>query len=179
MDKGWRVIFAFFGIFAAGAVTGGLLTLRFVPAPAAPPLFPQRPQAAPPPAPGQRTAVAPEQFTPQLFRRIANQLDLTPAQREKIRPIGDRGTEALQRLRRDSLYNTQVLIDKIQDEIRAQLTSDQQLKFDDFVTKQRERIRKFTLEQQQRQMEQRQQQKEQRRAGNSPAIPAAVVGDKK
>jgi Skp family chaperone for outer membrane proteins len=215
MDKGWRVALVFIGIFVAGALTGGLLALRFAqPSPAAPvvevsqPAPTPTPEVAPPPstpttepvppaikptpAPDQ-TAVAatpparpvaqppPEPLGQQLFRKIANQLDLTSAQRAKIRPIEGRMVVELQRLRRDFGHSTQVLIDKAEDEIRALLTSDQQEKFDDFVTKQRDKIQKYNKEVQRKQAEQRQQM--QRRAANppaaSPVTPADSAGEKK
>ena len=194
MDKSWRVIAAFVGIFAAGAVTGGLLTLRIaqsrsgpaamaelppVPAPSQPPpanvtvangpaTAPASTETAPVrPAPTQtptqtqaqtqtQTPPPPEQLGPQLFRRLTNQLGLTQEQRVKIRPIERRTTEELNRLRRDTLHSTEVLIDRNEDEIRALLNPAQAAKFDELVAQQRTKIQKFMAEQQEkRQREQR------------------------
>lgn len=203
MEKGWRVILAFLGIFAAGAVTGGLLTLRAVqsrPAapvePPAPTVVTQNPPPAqvaqvphptpaptptpapartptPTPTPPSAPVPAPEQLGPQLFRRLTNQLALTPAQREKVRPIELRATEELNRLRRDSQHSTELLIDKNEDEIRALLTPEQVAKFDDLVARQRDLIQKFFAEQQRKQREQKEKLfPNLNRGGNATAAPA-------
>lgn len=176
MDKTWKVILAFSGIFAAGGVTGGLIALRVAAPPPGPaamvemptpiptataPSATQTPPANEPPtrpttAETKRPALqSPEQIGPQLFRRLTNQLGLSPEQRQKVRPIELRATEELNRLRRDSVHATQVLIDKNEDEIRAQLTPEQAAKFDIMVAAQRDRIAKFVIEQQKHQREQR------------------------
>ena len=185
---------AFIGIFAAGGVTGGLIALRFldphsVPAAVVETTTPTPPVTAPNPAQTPPTNVAttppaaaetkrpalqaPEQLGPQLFRRLTNQLGLTQEQRQKIRPIELRATEELNRLRRDSVHSTQVLIDKNEDEIRALLTPEQAAKFDTMVAAQRDRIAKFVLEQQKRQREQREKMlQSQGKGGGVVATPA-------
>jgi len=191
MEKGWRVILAFVGIFAAGALTGGLLTLRVVqsrpatPAEAPPvaSVVPQNPPAATPAAAVPQPVVpppppAPEQLGPQLFRRLTNQLDLTPAQRAKIRPIELRASEELNRLRRESVHSTQVLIDQLEDEIRALLTPEQQAKFQEGVARAQDKIQKYVADQQRRQREQREKMFP-NRAGNPLAAPAGAPGGEK
>jgi len=194
MDKSWKVVLAFIGIFATGGVTGALLALRLAGPQAAPamveapaPLPPaptsnqtQTPPAgvvtapAAPPAPAPHAVVQPpEQLGPQLFRRLTNQLGLTQDQRVKIRPIELRATEELNRLRRDSTHATQVLIDKNEDEIRDLLTSEQAAKFDVLVAAQRDRIQKYVLEQQRHQREQREKML-QNKGGNVMATPASA-----
>jgi len=129
---------------------------------------------ATPPAPAPAAATQPpEQLGPQLFRRLTQQLGLTQEQRGKIRPIELRATEELNRLRRDSVHATQVLIDKNEDEIRDLLTAEQAAKFDVMVAAQRDRIQKFVLDQQKRQREQRERML-QNKGGNVMAVPAAA-----
>ncbi len=194
MDKNWRVIAAFVGIFAAGAVTGGLLTLRLAQSRPAPsvaelPSAAASSQSAPvhvPPANGPAAAIVqtetapvrpappvqPEQLGPQLFRRLTNQLGLTPDQRAKIRPIELRAMEELNRLRRDTVHSTQVLIDKNEDEIRALLNPEQAAKFDELVAQQRGKIQRFVNDQQlKRQRDQREKMLQGR--GPAPVAPPA------
>jgi hypothetical protein len=191
VEKRWTVVIAFLGIFIAGGVTGALLTLRFAPQHTITTFVTATPSASQgstststvgPATPGTinsatannvgavaapRPLVPPEQITPQLFRRITNQLNLTPPQRQKIRPVELRATEEIGRIRRDSLHATQVIIDKTEDEIRNVLNPDQAAKFDVLVGQQREKIEKFLLEQQRRQREQRDKML-QGRAGGAP-----------
>jgi hypothetical protein len=95
------------------------------------------------------TPVQPPAIGPQLFRRLTNQLTLAQGQRARIRAVEARATDELNRLRRDSLHSTQVLIDKTEDEIRAILTPDQVVKFDVSVAHQRDLVQKW-MEQQKR-----------------------------
>jgi len=134
MDKSWRVILAFVGIFMAGTVTGGLIALRMAPS-----LREQRlPSVLRPSA-----MSTPRPFQPQFLRRMAEQLDLTAEQKESIKPIETRTIEELRRLRRETQHDTELIIERAQDEIRALLTPVQQGKFDESIAKARERVRKF------------------------------------
>jgi len=196
MDKAWKVVLAFVGIFAAGGVTGGLIALRVASARAStaaavettPPATPSatanntqtsgvgnvtttHPAGA---EPARAAAQAPEQLGPQLFRRFTNQLGLTQEQRQKIRPIEVRSIEEINRVRRDSVHSVQLLIDKTEDDIRAVLTSEQAAKFDVMVAAQHDRIEKFAVEFQKRQREQREKMLQPNKAGNVIAVPAAV-----
>lgn len=114
MEKPWKVVAAFIGVFIAGAVFGGFFTLRN---PA------RRAQAIPPRPPVQmspgeqpRTQVAgpqvaahpgptlppkANQITPQIMRQLTKSLKLTLAEREKIQPIVGRAGEDFQRLREE------------------------------------------------------------------------------
>lgn len=129
MDKPWKVICAFVGVFIAGAVFGGFFTLRsssrrlseelaparqaVVTTPVAPPAVAPSvgpvPVAQPPPAeivpPGARgPSVVPlkNQISIQLMRQFTQRLVLTNAQREKIRPIFARWGEDFQHLRQEN-----------------------------------------------------------------------------
>ena len=121
MDKPWKVVCAFVAVFMAGAVFGGLFTLRasgrrlekqalnrlpppsptetVVPA-AAPPKGEVKAQLPPPP-PGRSPIM------PAIMRQFTQRLNLTPAQREKVKPIVGRAAEDLQRLRQASEHERQ------------------------------------------------------------------------
>ena len=154
MDKSWRVILAFIGIFVAGTVTGGLITLRVVQkigerrAVAAWRIFEGR-QNPPPgnPAQGNPANSAPPPVGPQFFRRVIGQLDLTPEQKEKFKPIETHAMEDYRRLLRDTQHSTDLISEKTQDEIAVILTPEQRAKFEDLVAKARERRKKWVQDQ--------------------------------
>jgi len=117
MNRILLVWFAFFGVFAAGAVTGGIVTQRVA-----------------------RTVIqrrASEQFTEQQFKRVAEQLELTDEQRARIRPIITRAAGEIQLRRRENL----AILEKMESDIRAQLSDAQLVKFDQLRTRQRENER--------------------------------------
>jgi Spy/CpxP family protein refolding chaperone len=155
MEKSWRVILAFVGIFAAGIVTGGLITFRFTP---------KRGEWRSQQNPAQRGQAgnvnrSQLQFGPQLLSRLTEQLELTEEQRKAIKPIETRTTEELRRLRRETQHNTELIIESMQDDISKELTPEQRVKFDEMIVKARERIKKFIQEQEQ-QWRQRRESKE-------------------
>jgi Spy/CpxP family protein refolding chaperone len=152
MDKSWRVILAFTGIFIAGIVTGGLLTLRFMQKPGD-----RRGQHASPQrgGPGGNQY----QFGPQLLSRLTEQLELTEEQRKAIKPIETRTTEEVRRLRRETQQGTELIIERMQADIIKELTPEQRVKFEEAITKARARIKKFMQDQEQ-QWRQRRESKE-------------------
>ena len=75
MGKTWKVILAFIGIFLAGAVAGGFVSLRFV--------------KVPPPQVLRQT-VTEQQWVIGQMRRFVNELKLDDAQRERVKPTVDR-----------------------------------------------------------------------------------------
>ena len=124
MDKPWKVIVAFVGIFVAGVLVGGLVPLRAV-----------KVQAT-------RTA-SPDQYGPFLMKRLVNRLDLTPEQQEKIKPLIDRAAEELHQTRRKAWSESQAVIERVDKEITAELTPAQRAKFERLQNEQRETIRRF------------------------------------
>lgn len=120
MDKPWKVILAFTGIFLAGILVGGLVTLRWGKN------FAQRLPMS-------------EQYGPQLMRRLVTQLDLTPEQQAKVKPIVDQAAEELHQLRRTTQRTSAAVLVRMQGDIAALLTPAQKIKFDEQVTQQRER----------------------------------------
>ncbi len=114
MDKPWKVIFAFVGVFIAGAVFGGFFTLRtavkrenreveasrlapHVLAPSVP-----APVNAAPTLPGPNAGPQRGMISVALMRRFAQRLNLSGEQREKIRPILGRWGEDFQHLRQEN-----------------------------------------------------------------------------
>jgi hypothetical protein len=106
MDRPWKVVTAFIGVFIAGAVFGGLFTIGA----SARRMQLQRPVQPLPAAEGAQTKVAgpaapatvsprTSPLTPQLMRQFTRELGLTAEQREKILPIVGRAGEDFQRLR--------------------------------------------------------------------------------
>jgi Spy/CpxP family protein refolding chaperone len=136
MDKSWRVIFAFIGIFIAGAVSGLLL---------APRVFKNVAERGGQGGPGRPPIMA-QQLGPQLFRRLTERLNLTAEQREKIKPIELRTTEELRRLQRESRHETELALERMQDEVSAILTPDQRTQFEEQIARSREKIKKFIQE---------------------------------
>jgi len=117
MNRALLVWFAFLGVFASGAVTGGVVGQRMA-----------------------RTVVqrrASEQFTEQQFKRIGDQLELTDEQRARIRPIITHAAGEIQLRRRENL----AILEKMETDIRAQLTQAQEAKFDQLRSRQRENER--------------------------------------
>jgi uncharacterized membrane protein len=111
MNKPWKVIVVLIGIFAAGGVTGGFVTLR-----ACKNKVLSRP--------------VPEEWAPKHLKRLVDRLELTPVQQEQISPIIKRNMEQLNRLRNHSMAETQTVVEGMQREITEQLTSEQRTKFD-------------------------------------------------
>jgi Skp family chaperone for outer membrane proteins len=106
---------ALFGIFVGGAITGGFIAARYIR-----------------PVTHERAA---EQFARQQFHRIVEQLNLTAAQKEKIRPVLTDASHQIQARRREILG----IIDQMDDALRAQLTDEQREKYDHWRTRQREK----------------------------------------
>jgi len=149
MDKPWKVILAFTGIFLAGILVGGLVTLRWGKN------F------------GSRLPMG-EQYGPQLMKRLVNQLDLTPEQQAKVKPIVDQATDELRQLRRSAQRTTTAVIERMQGEISAVLTPEQKAKFDAQIAQQRERMKRFMEERARRQKEREERGEKEDRDGPPP-----------
>jgi hypothetical protein len=78
MNKPWKVVLAFAAVFAAGAIFGGLLMVRIGPR-----IMEQKRAKSMPPTP------------PMLLRHFTDQLNLTAAQKEKIRPMVEKVEEEM------------------------------------------------------------------------------------
>ncbi len=175
MNQAFRVavvVVAFVGIFLAGAITGGVVTAHFVlqrqmrleqardrliQTVATLRVQLQKQQASPPqgPRPIIRRLPSPGQFGPQLMQRFVNQIQPTPEERQRIQPLVDQTAETLRRLRRDTVYRTEVALEHLEDQIAAVLNPDQRNRFDEMVQRWRDAFQRFNYLQQQRQAEQR------------------------
>jgi Spy/CpxP family protein refolding chaperone len=111
MNQPWKVIIVLIGIFAAGGVTGGFITLR---------VTQNRILNRP----------VPEEWAPRHLKRLAERLDLTPEQQDQIRPIVRRNMEQLGRVRNQSMLETQTIVEAMQREISGKLTPEQRSKFE-------------------------------------------------
>jgi Spy/CpxP family protein refolding chaperone len=123
-DKPWKLVLLLAGIFAAGAVTGGFATLRF-----------GRPRA---PRPRM------ENWREDRLKMLADRLDLTAEQQEKLRPIIKPYAEELNRIRTLSISDTRKVLDRLEHDVAAVLTPEQRTKFDELNREQRERMQRFT-----------------------------------
>ena len=111
MNQPWKIIVVLFAIFVAGGVTGGFVTLRVLRE-----KFSNRPM--------------PEEWAPRHLKRLVDRLALTPEQQEQIRPIVRHNMEQLNRLRKQSLAETQMRIESMQRDIAQKLTPEQRVKFE-------------------------------------------------
>ena len=125
MAKTWKVVLSFIGIFLAGAVAGGFVSLRFV--------------KVPPPQVLRQT-VTEQQWVIGQMRRFINELKLDDAQRVQVKPALDRAAVDIRRLRRRSYRETMDIIESMNNEIAPMLTEGQKEKFEDIRWLQRKRI---------------------------------------
>lgn len=124
MNRPWKVIVVFVGVFIAGAVFGGLFALRFQSS------WFHRPQ---------RSSLI---FTaPDIVQKLTERLELSPEQTQKIEPIVKRAQDEVQRLRRDHVRNMTTALDLMHSEISEVLTPAQRVKLEELRTRLRERSR--------------------------------------
>lgn len=122
-----KIILAVGGIFVAGAVTGGFVSLRVAD------------QLA-------RQKQVQRFGSVELGARLAEQLQLTPEQKEKIHPILTRASEDLRKVRRDAFSQTAALVDSMDAEISKELTSEQRAHLKEIRAKEEERRRQRMAE---------------------------------
>ncbi len=114
MKKPLIAILAFIGVFICGAVVGGAVTIRF----------------------GKQVVQkkAADQIGLQQWRRLADQLELSPEQREKLRPLIGRAAQD----RAQALRQIQVINDRVLADVDALLTPEQKAKFGELRSRQRD-----------------------------------------
>ncbi len=156
MEKPWKVILAFLGVFIAGAVFGGFFSLgigrriwEIEAPPAAKPSLPTLVPAAPAVAPGQPVPPPPAPQSvqsAQLLRRVTNQLNLTRTQRERITPVIDRALQDFWRQQQNFARENGFLLQRLKQDIGLELTQEQQKRLDDLWTKQLDLLRQRQAE---------------------------------
>jgi Spy/CpxP family protein refolding chaperone len=114
MDKIWKVVAAFVGVFVAGTVFGGFFALGV----------------------GQRYLEgrrSPAQFTdPGLLKRYVDLLQLTEEQKTKIKPILDKIQSEVNEIRRQANFDTAAvlkpIVEKAESDLKKILTAEQNAK---------------------------------------------------
>lgn len=127
MKLSWKALIAFAGVFIAGALAGGALTLHWYkrrPAPLAPKL-------------------TIEQFSQNQLNSMAERLKLSDEQRELLKPAFARAKEELRQIRRYSFRQTIDTMERLNSELSKVLTPEQVDAFEDLRFYQRERLRSF------------------------------------
>lgn len=143
MDKPWKVVFAFVGIFIAGAVFGAFFSLRIggrILQMERPDLHGDvaGPQNPPAPSPQQRPMMSQQWQAPQLMRRFAERLDLTPEQKERINPVIQRAAEDFRRQTQINFREHNVIMQRLQEDISKVLTPEQRVRLENMEQRQRE-----------------------------------------
>ncbi|MBI2516751.1 MAG: hypothetical protein HYV95_07515 [Opitutae bacterium] len=127
MDKPWKIVLVLVGMFAAGLVTGGFVAARVIKN-----IVEKR--------------AMPEQWGPARLKMLANRLELTPEQLEKLRPIVRRDVEDLGRTRNYAFHETKRILERMERDISAVLTPEQRVKFEQINREFRERADRFMRE---------------------------------
>ena len=129
-EKPWKLVLLLSGIFVAGAVVGGFVSLvvakKMV-----------------------RENFVPEAWGPARLKMLEKRLELTEAQVERLKPIVRRDVEDLNRLRQQGFQETRRIIERMEKDISAALTPEQKTKFEKINAELRERARRV-FEQQRR-----------------------------
>lgn len=123
-DKPWKLVLLLTGIFLAGGVAGGFVTLEV----------------------GKnmlRKRLAPEAWGPARLKKLEEQLKLTPAQIERLKPIVRRDVEDMGRLRQQGFLETRRILERMEKDIAAVLTPEQRAKFEKLNEEMRERARRL------------------------------------
>jgi Spy/CpxP family protein refolding chaperone len=145
----FKLILLLLGIFVAGGVAGGFLTLQY--------------------AQGKvRERGAPEHWGMSRLKLLEKRLELTEAQKDKLKPIIKRDTEELARLRQAGFADARRILQRMDADIAAILTAEQKTKFEQLNAEARERMK--------RSMEQRRDRGE-KRDGRPPGLPGEGKGD--
>jgi hypothetical protein len=140
MDVPWKVIFAFLGVFVAGAIFGGVFSIgvsaRRLGAQPRQAQWVDRSLGQVPPAGAPSTAASgvtaapvvaprPNPITVQLMTQFTRRLSPTPEQRDELRKILGRAGEDLQRLRQENLADVTRVTERMYADISGVLTLEQ------------------------------------------------------
>jgi Spy/CpxP family protein refolding chaperone len=123
-DKPWKLVLLLTGIFFAGAVAGGFVTLEV--------------------GKGMlRKRLAPDNWGPARLKMLEKHLDLTPEQLDRLKPIIRRDVEDMNRLRQQGFQETRRILERMEKDIAAVLTPEQREKFQKLNAEMRERARRM------------------------------------
>jgi hypothetical protein len=129
MEQPWKVVLAFLGVFIAGALFGGVFTLRVSGKRWTPPQAIQHATPAPAPArPAAGTAgKAPQPLSVNVafMRQITQRIQLTPDQREHVTRIVNRAGDDLRRLQREHITDTTRVTQRMYSDVAAILSPEQ------------------------------------------------------
>jgi hypothetical protein len=158
MEKPWKVILAFLGVFVAGAVFGGFFSLGIgrrvlemeMPA-ATKPVTTASPQGN---GAGVKFQKEKEKGAPvpqavqsaQLMRRVTNQLDLTVEQKTAIAPIIQHSVQDIWRQQQSLYRESTFIMQRMKSDIAKELTPAQQKKLEELWSKAIEQFRKKQVE---------------------------------
>lgn len=123
-DKPWKLVLLLTGIFLAGGVAGGFVTLEV----------------------GKnmlRKRLAPENWGPARLKKLEEHLKLTPEQIERLKPIVRRDVDELTRLRQQGFQETRRVLERMEKDIAEILTPEQRAKFEKLNAEMRERARRL------------------------------------
>lgn len=141
MQSPWKVILAFLGVFVAGAIFGGFFSLGV----GAHWLHEPKRDAGG----GGRAArrgnewpAPPALQVAQLLRRLADRLELTPAQRERIMPLIQRAVQDFRRQQANYFREDSVILQRLQDDVAKELTPRQRQLLHELQERQRSLLRK-------------------------------------
>jgi hypothetical protein len=119
MSQKWKVVLAFAGVFVAGVIFGGTLGSRWI--------HFERLQKRPP-------------LNERILLRFESELDLTPEQVEKLRPIAKRMEAETHRMRREAAINYRNAMDAFSQEIGVNLNPKQRQKYNEMRQAFREKM---------------------------------------
>ena len=117
MNKPWQVCLVLVAIFAAGGISGGLVAFQIA-----------RKHAPPPPG----------VWIARRIENVARELQLTPAQMERVQPIVKRNVEELTKLSRQSMHTVHEMLERMETEIGAELTPEQRTRYEQILKERRE-----------------------------------------
>ena len=124
MNKPWQVYLVLIGIFVAGGLSGWVVANGVA----------RRHPSLPTP---------PEVWIARQIAHVAQELKLTPEQKESIKPIVKRTTEELDNLRRQSMPAVHGILERMETDIAKQLTPEQRTKFEQTLKERREARRQL------------------------------------
>ena len=105
--RNWKVILSMLAIFAAGAVTGGVIAVRVV-------------------AKIANDRLNPERWPVAIVAQYRAKLKLTPEQIEKIKPVAEEGRQELRRVMGATVHEYVGILRRFDEQLAPLLTPEQQ-----------------------------------------------------